>query len=258
MTDRPTPDLSNETLNAYLDGELDGTRRHAVEHALAHDPDAAGRLAAYRRQDELLKIGLAELAVPPAGDAHAAVPRHRATSRRGTVSRRAAIAAGVALLLAAGSGGLGWLVGHHGAQTPLLSELGERAMLAHLAYVGGREAATAPSRDAVERRLRKTLGVAVAMPELSRFGLHLVAVRQAPAAQKGALLLVYAGTGGPPVSCYFAPAANGRETPFAARTIGNVGAVYRFDDGIAYAVVGARPVPNLKEIAAAGLRYPGG
>lgn len=41
--------ISEETLMAYADGELDGAQRESIERALASDPDARARLEEHRR-----------------------------------------------------------------------------------------------------------------------------------------------------------------------------------------------------------------
>jgi hypothetical protein len=49
--------LSEETLMAYVDGELDGPAREQVEIALAADPEAARRVAAQRALRSTLRAG---------------------------------------------------------------------------------------------------------------------------------------------------------------------------------------------------------
>ncbi|HYF89986.1 anti-sigma factor family protein, partial [Azospirillum sp.] len=46
--------VTEDELHAYVDGQLDGSRRLAVERWLAEDPDAARRADDYRAQAMLL------------------------------------------------------------------------------------------------------------------------------------------------------------------------------------------------------------
>ena len=66
MSDRDH--LSEEELNAYVDNELPADRRSVVEAWLATHPDDAERVAAWRKQAELLcqRYGHLEYETPPA------------------------------------------------------------------------------------------------------------------------------------------------------------------------------------------------
>src|SRR3546814_2713310 len=55
--------VAEDDLQAYVDGQLDGRRRAAIESYLAAHPGEAARLAAYRAQN----IGLHALFDPPPG-----------------------------------------------------------------------------------------------------------------------------------------------------------------------------------------------
>lgn len=257
MTGAPQQRPSIEDLNAYLDGELRGDRQHAVAQALMRDPDASAQVSAYRRHDELLRVALSELAVAPKDGPRAAIrPRTAAASGVSQLSRRTAILATLMLGLSAATAG-GWLLTQRTVdQQRLLVDLARQAMLVHLAYAGeSTPESPPPARLAVARELRDALGVAAAVPDLSRFGLKLTAVRKPETGPASALLLVYTGQGGTRISCYFVQLSGSRDTAFNRRQMGSVGAVYRIDDGIGYAVVGAPPLARLAEIAATGLRY---
>src|SRR3546814_6654059 len=110
--------VAEDDLQAYVDGQLDGRRRAAIESYLAAHPGEAARLAAYRAQN----IGLHALFDPPPGtcrpvdrlpprlaalagmlDARLNETRPKAAAPR----RLRSLAASVALLLAAG--GAGWI-----------------------------------------------------------------------------------------------------------------------------------------------------
>ncbi|QDI82391.1 anti-sigma factor [Methylorubrum populi] len=54
-----------ETLNAYVDGELDAQDRHAVAETLARDPVLSARVATLTRLKQGVKQGVTAAAVPP-------------------------------------------------------------------------------------------------------------------------------------------------------------------------------------------------
>jgi anti-sigma factor RsiW len=79
------PELSEEELQAYVDGHLPAERAAAVEARLAADPEAAARVAAYSRQrDDLAALAEALLAGTGASGPVAALER----ALRGAVRRQ--------------------------------------------------------------------------------------------------------------------------------------------------------------------------
>lgn len=111
-------ELNDETLSAYLDGELDEAQRRQVEALLAADPGARQRLARMQRADALLRAAF-PLPADGAADPLAArilgskAPQRpaagRARYRRTTLltamaAGLAALAVGSALLLGRGTG----------------------------------------------------------------------------------------------------------------------------------------------------------
>jgi anti-sigma factor RsiW len=63
-----TPPVGEDDLHAYIDGQLEVSRRHAVERHLAENPEAARRVAAYQAQREALRAAFAtrtEEPLPP-------------------------------------------------------------------------------------------------------------------------------------------------------------------------------------------------
>lgn len=57
----PDPEVSEDELHAYLDGELSESDRARVERYLAAYPAEAERLAAYRRNEDTLRSALQRL-----------------------------------------------------------------------------------------------------------------------------------------------------------------------------------------------------
>jgi anti-sigma factor RsiW len=109
-------------------------------------------------------------------------------------------------------------------------------------------------RSEVSARLSALLGTEVKAPDLSALGFRLVGLRELPAGNGPAVLLVYQDAVGHHVSCYFERLADNRETGFTRLTADKTSIVYRLDEHLGYAVVGALPVSSLERIARVGYR----
>lgn len=245
MTANEDESLDIKELNAYVDGELSGPRRRRVERTLARDPAVAARVATYRRQDDDLRRAWAGLAE----ERQAALKELIATPverRPGLPTRTAAVAAAGILALAVVAGGWWWSQ-HQARQTRLMAELAHQATTAHFVY--SRDLGVPVDRGTLARRFAAAIGTAFTVPDLSRFGLHLVGARELRDDDGAAVLLVYADAAGQRVSCYFVPLGGG-ETAFALKQAAGLRTLYRLDEGIGYAVVGALPAAELRVIAA--------
>lgn len=250
MTDEHRP--SNDDLSAYLDGELPAGRRREMEASLLRDAKARVQVDAYRRQDDLLRLGLS-LKVRPQADHWLRDASAKEHSRAGWSTRRAAITWAAVFGVAVVAGG--WWLERRWSRRHLLVEFTQQAMLAHLFYQRS-TLRMSPPPDDVDAQLRNRLGAPIDVPELSRFGLRLIDVRQTGIGSGRGILLSYRGqdeAGG--ISCFFERVAEDGETPFETTAMAGLNAVSRIVDGIGYAVVGRRPLPDLQEIATAGLPY---
>jgi anti-sigma factor RsiW len=127
-----TAQISDETLCAYIDGELDAGERARVEAALADDPEIAARIESLRRADSAIEAAFDPAALGP-------VPRHltdlveqASTSSPATVIpfRRAAVTSAWRLPLAAG---FALIVGAAGFAAGRAGEGGAPAIIAALA-----------------------------------------------------------------------------------------------------------------------------
>jgi hypothetical protein len=86
--------FSEETVMAYVDGELDADARAAIEAAMATDPDLARRIAQHETLRRRLRGTFAPVLEEPLPERLLATARGEAQHRRGTVTplRRAAAA----------------------------------------------------------------------------------------------------------------------------------------------------------------------
>jgi anti-sigma factor RsiW len=93
--------ISDLDLHAYIDGELDAVRARAIEDAAALDHDLAGRIAAYRADEALLKRACSPLAQLPSPPQWEALVREYASAAPAKFSWRlvGAIAATLLVLL---------------------------------------------------------------------------------------------------------------------------------------------------------------
>ncbi|MEK0083116.1 anti-sigma factor family protein [Benzoatithermus flavus] len=212
----PHPDL--EELGAYLDGELDEKHRATIAAHLAVCPMDRERVAAYRRCDAALRIGVKALVAERAPVRLASILH----AHRGRRRRRAAIAAGVLALLV-GGGAAWWAVGPAGEPTADLVQMVQDADAAYRVYP-----LTSPEKEGtldpatLSARLSQQLGTAVRVPILERWGFRLsrdqlLVTRYGLAAQ-----LTYVDAGGRRLTCLF------RRRPVS----GDVEPRFREEDGV--------------------------
>ncbi|HEY3918689.1 MAG TPA: anti-sigma factor, partial [Stellaceae bacterium] len=171
--------MTEDELHAYVDGELPGERRGAVETWLATHPDAAAAVAAWRSQAELIQARYGGVADEPTPD-RLSVARLACRRRNGWV----AVAAAAALVAFIGGGATGWFV--HGTTAAAPSDLKRYTAEALDAYrlyvVEVRHPVEVPGdeRPHLTQWLSKRVGSPVRIPELEKMGLKLVGGRLLP------------------------------------------------------------------------------
>jgi anti-sigma factor RsiW len=234
-------------LSAYVDCELDELRSAAVERHIAERPDAETRIAAYRRRDEVLRHAFADYGVDRAGNLET---RLRVASLRSRWRLRAAVAAA---LLGAIVGAAGW---RYATSDFALAAVAREAATAHSLYAGqtARSALMTEPREQTSAKLSALIGAKVEAPDLSSFGFLFIGMREIHAGNGPAILLVYRDGAGRDISCYFERLADDRESGFMRMTVGRISVIYRHDEHLGYAVVGALSASLLEEIADAGYR----
>ena len=247
---RDTRPIGLADLSAYLDGELGEERCAAVESHLADHAEAAARLAEYRRRDEALRLAFAQLNVD---QAKRPAPRIRQASSLGRHRFRLAVAAAILGVIL---GTAGWWYGSPILEDRALATLAHEAVTAHLLYASlpVQSALVAEDSAQVSARLSALLGAGVRAPNLSTLGLRLVGLHELPADRGPAALLVYQDADGREIFCYFKHLAESRETGFAQKVAAGASVIYRLDEHLGYAVVGALPVSALQRIAEVGYR----
>lgn len=248
-----TPPVGEDDLHAYVDGQLEIARRHAVERYLAENAEAAERVAAYQAQRMALRAAFASLSAEPLppGLMLAGIIGQRLRPRRTPWLT----AASVVLALGVGTAG-GWLLRGSPAASPVqqaMALLEQEALTSHVVYSVDRRhpvevlsAETAHLQQWLSNRLDRT----VTAPDLSGLGYHLIGGRLLATEQGGtAALLMYDDANGHRLSLLLRPMKPGLHAPDAV--IGKNGMNGRawIGHGLGVAVVAALPQRDLERVA---------
>ena len=121
--------MNEWALHAYADGELSAEQRAEVEALMARDPEAARKVADWKRQRELLKAAFGGVLDEPVPQQLAAALRERTAPSR--LSPWLAMVAAMLLLLFGGLGG--WFLKGETAPTAV-ADLGQQALEAHSVF----------------------------------------------------------------------------------------------------------------------------
>jgi len=206
------PGIEDSELHALVDGELDPARQAEVEAWLSDNPEAARRVARYRAQNAGLHALFDEVL---AEDIPPTIIAALAGRRRQWLPRGAAIAAGLALLVAGGAAG--WLargvmapapetgqIAAHDAQAQPPIDTQELMVRAAMAHVVNRDEdlhmAKADGADDTGQYISTRMGERVRVPQLASLGYRLVGSRILP------------DTGGPAAQFVFEDAEHMRVT----------------------------------------------
>jgi len=237
--------ITEDDLQAYIDGELTSDRRALVESQLQDNPDEKMRVTAYQSQSHILHSafdGILDEPVPA---------RIMPSSRSNTVFNPLGIAAGIALFVA---GSLtGWFAKDTNSIVSRPPNFTQHAVAAHRVY-------TKENRHAVEvvaaqekhlvKWLSKRFGQSVKTPELSNFGYELVGGRLlAPVENVPAAQFMYQNEKLNRLTLYIRRVEKSETTSFRFEQKGAVTMFYWIDSPMAYALVGEVPRTQLLEIS---------
>ena len=248
----PVP-ISNDDLQAYADGQLDGERRDAVEHALARDATVGLRIAAIRAQNAELRHAfdpwLAER-VPPRLIAAAEGP-----TRRGVLARGWPVLAAAATLV------MGMAIGWFGrdlvlqrAGTP--TTFARQAVMTHALYAADQRRPVevwANEEAGLARWLTRRMGTQAHIPDLGPLGYTLVGGRLVAGNEKPTGLVMYENAEKQRITLQWRitrdKADASGETAFRYLHEDGVGVFHWVDDDCAYALSGPFERPQLLGIA---------
>ncbi|MEO4030420.1 anti-sigma factor [Chromobacterium vaccinii] len=252
---------NEETLQAYLDGELPPQQAAELEAWLEKHPDAVQRLDQWRGQDDALRElwALPEREPMPSRLLAAA----RAPARRASPPWLSqAMAAG--LVFALGLGG-GWY-GRQAYQTEPPAQIASQAMdslprqaaMAHVVYSPDIQRPVEIGADQetqmvawLSRRMRSP----ITPPRLAQAGYELIGGRLLPGEQGPVAQLMYHDASGQRVTLYVANGARPQaEQGFHFASQGPVNVYYWWERGRGYALSAGMPRGKLAELAALAQR----
>jgi anti-sigma factor RsiW len=241
--------VSEDELHAYVDGELPAERRGAVESWLTTHPEDAAKIAAWRKQAELIKArygAVADEEIPPHLDIMRMARRRR--------SAWIAAAAAAAVILFVTGGFVGWVV--RGVESPSPSDLSRFTADALEAYrlyvVEVRHPVEVPGdqRPHLVEWLSKRLGSPVLAPQLEKMGLKLVGGRLLPGPTGATAFFMYEGPSGERFTLYCGHTGD-RETALRYTAGDQNAAYYWVDQNVAYVLSGPAERDKLRDIAQA-------
>lgn len=248
--------IGEDDLQAFIDGQLSGSRRAEVEAYLAAQPEVAARVAEDRRLREALRARLQPIFDEPI-PARLRVSGIRAARRGRGLARLRAAAAALAIFCA-GAGG-GWLA--HGTAAPQTAAprpmaIAHEATMAYRTFVvevAHPVEVRAAQQDHLMRWLSKRLGRRLAAPDLSALGYRLMGGRLLPAGDLAAAQLMYDDAAGNRLTLYV-QAAHGTETAFRFAQMGEDATFAWIDKGFGFAVTARTPRAALLPVAEAVYR----
>jgi anti-sigma factor RsiW len=245
-------DVTRDTLMAYLDGQLDGDARAAVDAWLADNPDAAIELAQLQRQNEAINALFGPVAtepVPPRLNAHR-LALTQSRRRWQSVARTAMIVGVLGIGIATG-----WLLRPASDTPALYNRLIADAVSAHTVYVAENRHAVevaGTEADHLTSWLSNRLGTGLAMPDLATAGLSFLGGRllPAPAIPGGrAAQLMYEDSVGERVTLYITPRSGIDGPNLELVRLGGDNALYWASATITCTIVGPQSAETLQALA---------
>ncbi|REE19441.1 anti-sigma factor RsiW [Paraburkholderia sp. BL27I4N3] len=255
--------LDLRALSAYVDGELPGAERAAIEAQLAQHPQAAARVAAWRAQKAALRVLCGapqrserdernERHEREAADEPAFIVLRRRTpwwQRAGVAACWLAAGAGLALALGPLAPRLtGGAWGGLGGSPPSFAE---RADIAYAVYTPERRhpvEVAANEEEHLINWLSKRLNRPLSVPSLQEYGYSLVGGRLLPGEAGPAAQFMYENTSGARLTLYVTGISRD-ETAFRLFRDGNRRTFYWVSDGMGYALSGPIAEGKLRTIA---------
>jgi anti-sigma factor RsiW len=240
--------VSEDELNAYVDGELPAERLGAVEAWLTTRPDDAMKVAAWRQQVELIRARYGAVINDK--------PPQRLNVDRLTRRRYGALAAAIAVTFAAllVGGAVGWTARGAVAASPSnLALFTTDALDAYRLYtVEVRHPVEVPGdqRPHLVEWLSKRVGSPLRAPELDKVGLKLVGGRLLPGPTGATAFFMYETPSGERFTLYCGRTSD--DATALRYTTGEQNAAYYWVDGnLAYVLSGPAQRDKLHEIAQA-------
>ena len=261
----PPDDFSDTDLSAWLDGELDATRRAQIDAWLREQPEAAARVRLWAADRDALRARFDPVlgeGVPPA--LVDTVWQHRAHPRWA----QAAMVAGLLVAGAVvGAGGMWQWQGQRTASAIAAARTADaagspagwvqRAALAHSVYAPEprHPIEVKAQEEHLSRWLTRRIDIPVKLFDLRDEGFELMGGRLLPDAGGKSAQLMYesldAATPKQRVTVYLRKPDAAAPTAFSYRQQGELGQFYWVEAGAGYALVGTLPKERLLALAQA-------
>lgn len=242
-----TPTLSEDEIQAYVDGRLSASQRIEVEAYLDANPHERERIRAYQDQNAMLHGLFDHVLDEPLPEQLVNVTASKPERKRYR------IAAMLAYVLIGGVSG--YLL--HGSDTRTVivqAPFTERAALAHVVYTAEMLHPVEVGADQethLVQWLSKRLGHPLHTPELNKFGYQLVGGRLLPGDSSGAAAqFMYQTSTGARLTLYVSVKDKGTaQTAFRIDEQDGQQVMYWVDDNLSFALVGEKDRGRLLDIA---------
>jgi anti-sigma factor RsiW len=241
-----TTPLSEDDIQAYVDGRLAAPRRAEVDAYLAMNPDEAERVRAYQNQNQMLHGLFDRVLDEPLPEQLVAVTAAKAPRK---LYRVAAMLAWVVV------GGLGgYLLRGEVTTTVMVAEpFTERAAVAHVVYTAEMLHPVEVGADQeahLVQWLSKRLGHPLHTPDLTKFGYQLVGGRLLPGDKGAAAQFMYQTKTGTRLTLYVSVKDSEMEqTAFRIEEENGQPVMYWVDNNLGFALVGEKDRKKMLEIA---------
>jgi len=243
--------ITEADLLAHADGQLEKSRREAVEAYLAEHPEKAAEVAAWRAQSEAIGAlfnPVVSEAIPPRLNPHRLAHKTRSHDNRHWLQAVAAV-----LLMVFGIS-LGWygrdLVTRPASPTTALMTA---ALEAHQLFTTqGKHPVEVPGTETAHLTtwLSASLDRRLVMPDLSLEGYQLVGGRILPAASgTTAAQVMYEAANGQRVTLYLTPKTPDQPAANTFAASGDLAALYWANDAVTCTIVGNLSRAEMEAIA---------
>lgn len=252
MTEGETP-ITEHDLHAYVDGQVDVSRRRQIDQYLQDHPDTAQTVAAYQKQRDYLRAAFATVGIAPLPERLQleTLISERLRQRSPPWRLVAMVVLGIGL-----GGATGWYL-HTPVRgdrtTRAIEVLRQEALASYAVYSTDRRhpiEVTAAEEGHLRQWLSNRLNKSVAPPDLSGFGYKLLGGRLLATEQgRAAALFMYEGSNGERLSLVIRPMLpklHSDEFDFAQGSVSGCGWI---ENGLGYALVADASERELDRIA---------
>jgi anti-sigma factor RsiW len=233
------------SLHAYADGEIAGQESRVLDERLASDPEARGKVEAWRRQKAWLKEAFDPVlkeAVPP--QIRAALRQRRSFS-----FSPQALAAALALLVIGAS--TGWFANLH-VNAPKAMQFADLAIEAHELYTReNRHAVEVAANDSehLTSWLSKRVGQKLVIPDLTARGYTFLGGRLLSAGTQPAAQLMYEDANKRRITIFLTANQGGVETKFLVEEKHGVSACFWLDGPLGFVIAGVTSRDDIMGLA---------